>query len=101
MAVSSAIPEFEYEELSGVFDTGKIGGRTIGITLKIVSPPSNRGSSSAPSVRRRRRPDPRPLATVVAGGPVTSTALTLLVIPALYKWFGVAREVESGSMAAD
>ena len=31
----------------------------------------------------------RPLATVVVGGLVTSTALTLLVIPALYKWFAV------------
>ncbi len=29
----------------------------------------------------------RPLATVVVGGLVTSTLLTLLVIPALYKWF--------------
>ena len=29
----------------------------------------------------------RPLATVVVGGLVTSTALTLLVIPAIYKWF--------------
>jgi len=37
----------------------------------------------------------RPLATVVVGGLVTSTALTLLVIPALYKWFApqVEREV--------
>ena len=31
----------------------------------------------------------RPLATVVVGGLVTSTILTLLVIPALYKWFSV------------
>ncbi|MDO8549376.1 MAG: efflux RND transporter permease subunit [Ignavibacteria bacterium] len=31
----------------------------------------------------------RPLATVVIGGLVTSTALTLLVIPALYKWFAI------------
>ncbi len=31
----------------------------------------------------------RPLATVVTGGLVTSTILTLLVIPALYKWFTV------------
>lgn len=31
----------------------------------------------------------RPLATVVIGGLVTSTLLTLLVIPALYKWFAV------------
>jgi len=31
----------------------------------------------------------RPLATVVVGGLVTSTVLTLLVIPALYKWFAV------------
>jgi len=31
----------------------------------------------------------RPLATVVIGGLVTSTVLTLLVIPALYKWFAV------------
>ena len=29
----------------------------------------------------------RPLATVVIGGLVTSTMLTLLVLPALYKWF--------------
>ena len=31
----------------------------------------------------------RPLATVVIGGLVTSTILTLLVLPALYKWFAV------------
>jgi cobalt-zinc-cadmium resistance protein CzcA len=29
----------------------------------------------------------RPLATVVVGGLVTSTALTLLVLPAIYRWF--------------
>jgi cobalt-zinc-cadmium resistance protein CzcA len=28
----------------------------------------------------------RPLATVVIGGLVTSTLLTLLVLPTLYKW---------------
>jgi cobalt-zinc-cadmium resistance protein CzcA len=31
----------------------------------------------------------RPLATVVIGGLITSTILTLLVIPALYKWFAL------------
>jgi cobalt-zinc-cadmium resistance protein CzcA len=31
----------------------------------------------------------RPLATVVIGGLLTSTVLTLLVIPALYKWFSI------------
>jgi cobalt-zinc-cadmium resistance protein CzcA len=36
----------------------------------------------------------RPLATVVIGGLVTSTLLTLLVIPALYKWFAVKVEKE-------
>jgi cobalt-zinc-cadmium resistance protein CzcA len=36
----------------------------------------------------------RPLATVVAGGLVTSTILTLLVIPALYKWFAINVEKE-------
>ncbi len=36
----------------------------------------------------------RPLATVVVGGLVTSTILTLLVIPALYKWFAVRVERE-------
>ena len=30
----------------------------------------------------------RPLATVVVGGLVTSTALTLVVLPALVGWFG-------------
>jgi heavy metal efflux system protein len=29
----------------------------------------------------------RPLATVVVGGLVTSTFLTLVVLPALYPWF--------------
>ncbi len=32
----------------------------------------------------------KPLATVVVGGLVTSTLLTLLVIPALYKWFAIS-----------
>jgi cobalt-zinc-cadmium resistance protein CzcA len=39
----------------------------------------------------------RPLATVVVGGLVTSTVLTLLVIPALYRWFAVEREGKPGS----
>lgn len=34
----------------------------------------------------------RPLATVVIGGLVTSTALTLLVLPSLYKWFAIGRD---------
>jgi len=33
----------------------------------------------------------RPLATVVIGGLVTSTLLTLLVLPALYKWFSIRK----------
>ena len=37
----------------------------------------------------------RPLATVVVGGLLTSTVLTLLVLPALYPWF-VGREREEG-----
>jgi cobalt-zinc-cadmium resistance protein CzcA len=37
----------------------------------------------------------RPLATVVIGGLVTSTLLTLLVVPAIYRWFDIRkREVE-------
>lgn len=36
----------------------------------------------------------RPLATVVVGGLITSTALTLLVIPALYRWFAIDVETE-------
>jgi cobalt-zinc-cadmium resistance protein CzcA len=38
----------------------------------------------------------RPLAAVVIGGLVTSTLLTLLVVPAMYRWFssrGEQREV--------
>jgi cobalt-zinc-cadmium resistance protein CzcA len=34
----------------------------------------------------------RPLATVVIGGLVTSTLLTLLVLPTLYAWIGRSRE---------
>ena len=41
----------------------------------------------------------RPLATVVIGGLVTSTILTLLVIPALYKWFSVRIESNGGGTA--
>jgi cobalt-zinc-cadmium resistance protein CzcA len=36
----------------------------------------------------------RPLATVVVGGLFTSTVLTLLVIPAIYKWFSIKVEPE-------
>ena len=36
----------------------------------------------------------RPLATVVIGGLITSTLLTLLVIPAIYKWFAINIESE-------
>ena len=38
----------------------------------------------------------RPLATVVVGGLVTSTLLTLLVLPALYRWFAVRPAREEG-----
>jgi cobalt-zinc-cadmium resistance protein CzcA len=40
----------------------------------------------------------RPLATVVIGGLVTCTLLTLLVLPALYRWFGIRalREADQG-----
>ena len=37
----------------------------------------------------------RPLATVVTGGLVTSTLLTLLVIPALFKWFSIGNGREN------
>jgi len=40
----------------------------------------------------------RPLATVVIGGLVTSTILTLLVIPALYKWFSIKLEHEEKAL---
>lgn len=36
----------------------------------------------------------RPLAAVVVGGLVTSTILTLLVLPALYKWFSIRVQPE-------
>jgi heavy metal efflux system protein len=36
----------------------------------------------------------RPLATVVIGGLLTSTVLTLLVVPALYKWFTAKPELD-------
>ncbi len=39
----------------------------------------------------------RPLALVVIGGLVTSTILTLLVLPALYKWFAVEVEPADGA----
>ena len=41
----------------------------------------------------------RPLATVVVGGLITSTLLTLLVLPALYRWFAVPPEPETAPQA--
>jgi cobalt-zinc-cadmium resistance protein CzcA len=40
----------------------------------------------------------RPLATVVIGGLVTSTLLTLLVLPVLYAWVELSRKPEAGSI---
>jgi cobalt-zinc-cadmium resistance protein CzcA len=37
----------------------------------------------------------KPLATVVIGGLITSTILTLLVIPALYKWFAIRQDASN------
>ncbi len=37
----------------------------------------------------------RPLAAVVVGGLVTSTILTLLLLPVLYSWFGCRKETPS------
>ena len=34
----------------------------------------------------------RPLATVVVGGLITSTALTLLLLPLIYEWLETRRE---------
>ena len=40
----------------------------------------------------------RPLATVVIGGLVTSTLLTLLVLPSIYRWFAdEPEEARAGS----
>ena len=36
----------------------------------------------------------RPLATVVVGGLLTSTAVTLLFLPAFYDWFAIAPDPE-------
>ena len=41
----------------------------------------------------------RPLATVVVGGLITSTILTLLVLPAIYKWFTDAPAKVVGSIS--
>ncbi len=41
----------------------------------------------------------RPLATVVIGGIVTSTFLTLLVLPAVYPWFGASSGHEPGGVS--
>jgi heavy metal efflux system protein len=40
----------------------------------------------------------RPLATVVVGGLATSTLLTLILLPALYKWFAAQPEHEAASI---
>ena len=52
------------------------------------------GCTSAIYNRAASKPRLRPLATVMVGGLVTSTLLTLLVLPALYKWFAPGLEQE-------
>jgi cobalt-zinc-cadmium resistance protein CzcA len=42
----------------------------------------------------------KPLAVVVVGGLITSTALTLLVLPALYRWVEGRRERRYGPEVA-
>jgi heavy metal efflux system protein len=39
----------------------------------------------------------RPIATVVIGGLITSTALTLVILPVLYRWLGGAGRRENDS----
>ncbi len=39
----------------------------------------------------------RPLATVVIGGLITSTLLTLLVLPTFYKWIEERREARTNA----
>ena len=39
----------------------------------------------------------RPLATVVVGGLLTATVLTLIVIPSIYKWFAAERDIDEVS----
>lgn len=41
----------------------------------------------------------RPLATVVIGGILSSTLLTLVVLPTLYAWFEQEKETEQGTLA--
>jgi hypothetical protein len=43
----------------------------------------------------------RPLATVVIGGLMTSTMLTLLVIPALYRWFAIDVDREAPALKVE
>ncbi|MBI2815809.1 MAG: efflux RND transporter permease subunit [Acidobacteria bacterium] len=53
----------------------------------------NRSADRAePGPIRQRGNLRRPLATVVIGGLITSTLLTLVVIPALYRWFEAKHE---------
>ena len=40
----------------------------------------------------------RPLATVVIGGILSSTALTLLVLPVLYRWMYRREEADSAAL---
>jgi cobalt-zinc-cadmium resistance protein CzcA len=42
----------------------------------------------------------QPLATVVIGGIITSTALTLLLLPVLYDWMEAHREAPSAPLAS-
>ena len=39
----------------------------------------------------------KPLAVVVIGGLVSSTFLTLLVLPSIYKWFAPRIEIENNT----
>jgi cobalt-zinc-cadmium resistance protein CzcA len=42
----------------------------------------------------------RPLATVVIGGLISSTFLTLVVLPTLYRWWESRMEMKNGNSVA-
>ena len=58
---------------------------TIGLSSTVARPMEfSVGTTAGAEVQR-------PLATVVIGGLITSTLLTLLILPTLYGWFEGAR----------
>jgi hypothetical protein len=75
---------------------GKQGRKPSGLLGRIVAHVMAKETAGENEFALELAEEQRPIATVVIGGPISATLLTLFVLPALYAWFGRDRAVADG-----